>query len=65
MQGKNENLDTAKNTKLDLKVIYDICEKHGISKEIISILDKEISMYNNLSYDIVSAKNNSRKLSFS
>ena len=34
-------------------------------KEIISILDKEISMYNNLSYDIVSAKNNSRKLSFS
>ncbi len=37
MQGKKENLDTAKNTKLDLKVIYDICEEYGISKEIISI----------------------------
>jgi len=32
--------------------------------EIISILDNAISMYNNLSYEIVSAKNNGRKLSY-
>ncbi len=34
-------------------------------KEILSILDKEICMYNNLSYDVVSAINNGRKLSYS
>ena len=30
--------------------------------EILPILDKAISMYNNLSYEVVSAKNKARKL---
>jgi beta-RFAP synthase len=32
--------------------------------EILPILDKSISMYNNLSYEVVSAKNNGRKLTY-
>jgi len=37
MQGKKKTLGSAKNNELDLKVIYDICEIHGISKEVISM----------------------------
>tara|TARA_Y100000389_G_scaffold105276_1_gene102169 strand:+ start:3304 stop:4245 length:942 start_codon:yes stop_codon:yes gene_type:complete len=33
-------------------------------KEILPILDKAISMYNNLSYDVVSARNSGRKLTY-
>jgi len=36
----------------------------NIHNGIISILDNTISMYNNLSYEIVSAKNSGRKLSY-
>ncbi len=34
-------------------------------KEILPVLDNAISMYNNLSYEVVSAKNNARKLTYS
>ena len=32
--------------------------------EILSILDNTISMYNSLSYDVVSAANNGRRISY-
>ena len=43
---------------------YMLIESKNIHNGIISILDNTISMYNNLSYEIVSAKNNGRKLSY-
>ena len=43
---------------------YVLTESKNIHNGIISILDNTISMYNNLSYEIVSAKNNGRKLSY-
>ncbi len=43
---------------------YMFTDSRNDLKEIISILDREISMYNNLSYNVVSAKNNGRKISY-
>ena len=43
---------------------YMLIESKNIHNGIISILDNTISMYNNLSYEIISAKNNGRKLSY-
>ena len=43
---------------------YMLIESKNIRNGIISILDDTISMYNNLSYEIVSAKNNGRKISY-
>ena len=43
---------------------YMLIESKNIHNGIISILDNTISMYNNLSYEIVSAKNSGRKLSY-
>ena len=43
---------------------YMLIESKSIQNGIISILDNTISMYNNLSYEIVSAKNNGRRLSY-
>lgn len=37
MHAKNEISSKSKNIKLILKVIYDIYEKYGISKEVISL----------------------------
>ena len=43
---------------------YMLIESKNIHDGIISILDNSISMYNNLSYEIISAKNSGRKLSY-
>ena len=43
---------------------YMLIESKNIQNGIISILDNIISMYNNLSYEIVPAKNSGRKLSY-
>ena len=43
---------------------YMLIESKNIHNGIISILDNTISMYNNLSYEIISAKNSGRKLSY-
>lgn len=37
MNAKNEISSIPKKTKLELNAIYDICEDHGISKELISL----------------------------
>ena len=43
---------------------YIFVDSKNILNEILPILDKSISMYNNLSYEVVSAKNNGRKLTY-
>ena len=43
---------------------YMLIESKNINNRFISILDNTISMYNDLSYEIVSAKNSGRKLSY-
>ena len=43
---------------------YMLIESKNIHNGFISILDNTISMYNDLSYEIVSAKNSGRKLSY-
>jgi predicted sugar kinase len=43
---------------------YMFVDSENDINEILSILDKEISMYNNLSYEVVSAKNNARKITY-
>lgn len=37
MPSQIECVRTIKNTNLDLKVVYEICEKHGISKEVVTL----------------------------
>ena len=46
---------------LKIEKIIDKSKSIGRAK-ILPILDKAISMYNNLSYEVVSAKNKARKL---